>query len=241
MLLFPFIGVLVSSFVASFSGFGFSLVAVPFLMFFFEPRVVVPIIVLHTILLNLLILKECWKYVDIKRIYPLMIFGALGTPFGTYMLLYFSAEFVKIVTGIVTVFFSIILILGITRKVNREKLAFIPIGFVSGLLNGLTTMSGPPVVLFYANQRMKKKTFRANLVIYFLFLNIFTFPVLLFSNVYTSEILLDALKLSPAVILGSFLGIILLKKIDSTLFRRIALIIVLLLGVVTMVSGLNLF
>jgi len=236
MLTVQLIGILFSSLIAGLSGFGYSLIAVPFLLLFHEPTVVVPVAIIHGILLNFLIIKDIWKFIDLKRIYPLMIFGAIGTPIGTTALTFFSPDIVKVITGTLIVIFATILIAGFYVKIQKEKLAFISIGMISGFLNGLTTMSGPPVILFYANQKMKKRTFRANLVIYFLFLNIFTFPVLLASNTYNKEILIYALKLSPGVIIGSLLGIMLVKRINNFVFRKITLLLVLLSGVVTVLT-----
>lgn len=239
MLILPAIVVFVSSFVAGLSGFGYSLIAVPLLLLFFSPKIVIPIIVLHAFVLNLVILRDSWKSVDIKKILPLMIFGVVGTPVGAYILMFFPVDLIKVGVGITIVIFSICIYFGVSRKFKNEKLVSIPVGFMSGVLNGSTAMSGPPIILFYANQHFKKKVFRANLVVYFLFLNLFTLPVLMFSNVYSGEVLIQALKLLPSVIVGSTLGVLLVGRVKGSVFRKFALILVFLSGVYTLVTGMG--
>ncbi len=69
------------------TGFGFALVSVPIMIILLSPKVVVPIIVIHSFVINLIILFEARKWVDLKRIWPLMIAGITGIPIGTYLLI----------------------------------------------------------------------------------------------------------------------------------------------------------
>ncbi|MBN2134264.1 MAG: sulfite exporter TauE/SafE family protein [Acidobacteria bacterium] len=237
-----FIGLLIiftASLVQGLTAFGMSLISVPLLVIFMSPKIIVPIMILHGLLLNAYLLYSCRKDVNLKRIIPLMICGIIGIPFGAYLLKILSQESLKIFIGVVISFFAILFLLGFSVKIKREKAAFVPIGLASGLLNGSISMSGPPVILFFTNQGTAKAEFRANLVSYFLTMNIFTIPVFIFNGLFSSESVLYALYFLPGLILGMVLGNALAHKVPEKLFRKIALCIVLLTGVMSLLSGLG--
>jgi len=141
--------------------------------------------------------------------------------------------------GSVIILFSVAFLMGFKKKIKNEKLAFAPVGFISGLLSGSTTMGGPPVILFFANQDVEKQVFRANLVAYFMSLSLIAFPSYFLSGLITMEVIKYTILFLPAMILGAIIGIKLVHKIEEKLFRKIALIIVIIAGVLSVVSGLG--
>ena len=220
-------------------GFGFGLVSVPILIIFLSPKIVVPIILLHGMLMELIILYEAWKWVEIRRILPLIVAGIIGMPFGTYLLKVLDVQTLNIIIGSVIVIFATALLAGLRVKIRSEKGTLIPVGLISGLLNGSTSLAGPPVILFFTNQGVKKEVFRANIIAYFVVLNIFTIPVYIYKDLITTEVIRYALFFLPALILGTFTGIRLTKKINERVFRNIALTVVILAGLVLLGKGLG--
>ncbi len=67
------------------TAFGFVLVSVPILIIFLSPKMVIPLVVMHRFLISLVILYETRKWVDLKRIWPLLITSLVGLPLGTYL------------------------------------------------------------------------------------------------------------------------------------------------------------
>ncbi len=229
--------IFVASFTQGLTAFGFSLIAVPLLVLFISPRVVVPIMIIFSLLLNIYLLISCKKHLKLKRIIPLMIFGILGIPFGAWVLRALSAQTLKIIIGITISFFALLFLLGFRREVVNEKRASVPVGFISGVLNGSISMSGPPVILFFANQGTRKDEFRANLVAYFLVLNIFSIPVFILNGLITGEVLNHSAYLLPALVTGMVLGNALAAKLPEKIFRKIALVIVFLSGLLSLLAG----
>jgi uncharacterized membrane protein YfcA len=158
------------------TGFGFALVSIPLLLLFLPARSAVPLVLVESIVTNAAVLWSARKAVDLRLVWPLLLAGALGVPLGTRILLYLDAGALKSLIGAVIVVAGLAFLLGFHRPIRRQRLACVPIGFASGLLNGSTGMSGPPVVLFLANQEVAKETFRASLVAYFAALNLITVP-----------------------------------------------------------------
>lgn len=221
------------------TGFGFALVSVPIMIILLSPKVVVPIIVIHSFVINLIILFEARKWVDLKRVWPLMIAGVAGIPIGTYLLIALDVSILKIFIGSVTMPFAIASLAGFKKHIRSEKLAFAPVGLISGLLASSTSLAGPPVILFFVNQDVEKQNFRANLVAYFTVINLVAIPALMIGDVITTAVINHALWFLPATILGAITGIKLAHKVSEKLFRNIALVIIIIAGLLSILSGIG--
>ena len=188
---------------------------------------------------NLAIAIDSRKWIDLKRIWPLIVAALFGTPLGIYALVILEADVLKVFIGTVIVPFAIALLIGYQARIQRERLAFIPIGFFSGFLSGSTTLSGPPVTLFLINQAVEKQIFRANLATYFLILATVTIPSYNFVGLITGEVITYLLLFALPVIIGLAAGIKLSRRVNERLFRRIALALTIVSGAISIVSGLG--
>ena len=223
------------------TGFGFALVSVPIMTLFLSPKKAIPIILIHALLIVIIILYETRKWIDLKRIWPLMIAGIVGLPFGTYLLVILEVGTLKVLIGSVIVLFALAFLKGFKKQIKAEKLAFAPAGFISGLLAGSTMMGGPPVILFFTNQGLNKNVFRANLVCYFTILSLAAIPAYIAGGLITKEVIKYAVLLLPAVILGGITGIRLARIVQEQLFKKIVLIILIVAGLMSIASGLGLW
>lgn len=227
--------------IAGMTGFGYGLVSVPLLFLVLPPRVVVPAVTTHILLLSLLILLDVIKQVDLRRMWPMMVTGLIGLPLGVYVLLVLSESTLKAIVGVVIVFFALALLLGLNLEIKNEKVAFLPVGFASGMLASGIAMAGPPVILFFSNQGLRKQVFRANLAAYFVFLNTVTIPAHVASGLFTGEVARYALLFLPTLVAGMVLGSFLSRKVPETHFHRVVLVVVLCTGLLSITSGLGLF
>ena len=235
------LAVFLAGLIKGLTGFGFALVAVPIMTIFLSPKKVIPIVLIHAILIILVLLYQARKWVDLKRIWPLMIAGVVGMPFGTYLLIVLKVETLKVLIGSVIVLFALAFLKGFKKKIKSEKLAFAPVGFISGLLAGSTTMGGPPVILFFTNQGLNKNVFRANIVCYFAALSIATISAYVVGGLITKEVIKYAILLLPAMICGAVTGIKLAHIVKEQLFQNITLIILIVAGLISIASGLNIW
>lgn len=232
--------VFLASVTSGLTGFGFALVSVPLLITFLPPRTVVPIVLLHSGLAHMVIALEARKWIDSKRIWRLIVAGVIGMALGTYLLIILSVSALKAFTGFVLVLSALAFLVGLKKQIENERLALVPVGFVSGLLGGSVGMSGPPVILFFANQGVEKQVFRANLAVYFVVLNLATITAYSLGGLMTTMVVTYAGLFLPALILGSLAGIRLAHRVEETLFRRVTLIVVIIAGLVSIGSGLGL-
>ncbi|MDF2958874.1 MAG: hypothetical protein K0S39_609 [Paenibacillus sp.] len=230
--------ILFAGFVQGVTGFGFALIAVPLLSKIIPLQSVVPIIVLFSFFTNIVILLKSKAYVQFKRIWLLTVSSIFAAPLGTYILVAVRPDLIKIISGIVITGFAFILLKGYKFAVKNEKTALIPVGFTSGLLNGSISFSGPPVVLFLSNQGVDKNVFRANLTAYSSILNLVTLGFFFAGGLMNREVLVFSVWFVAAMLVGVLLGIKAVTVINDSLFRKLTLILIIIAGVWTLLSGL---
>ena len=230
--------VLFAGFIQGLVGFGSGLIMVPILVLFLEPKVLVPLVLLHGLIMNGVLSVSSKRSIQPWKIAPILVAALLGIPAGALLLMFLPANLLKIFIGVVIVMFGIFFLSGRSIPVKNETRTSFVVGLISGLLNGSISMSGPPVILFFSNQKVRKGNFRANLVFYFFLLNIFTMLVFFFLGLITSNVLIGAGVLLPAALLGIAIGSLISKKVKEKVFRRIALVLVIFAGGISLGSGL---
>lgn len=230
---------LASAMLQGFTGFGFSILAIPLITLFISPKTAIPILVIYSVVLNILVFWSARKAFDLKKIWVLMISGVIGVPIGTRLLIALNDNILKLFIGILITVFGTLLLLGFRKSIKREKLSMIPIGIGSGILSGSVSIGGPPIILFMSNQGTNKEIFRANLSVYFLTLNIFTVPVYFLSGLITKEVTEYSLKFFPALVIGVIIGNLFSKKMKEKHFKTITLSLLIVMGILSVVSGLK--
>jgi uncharacterized membrane protein YfcA len=225
--------------VQGFAGFGFSLVSVPILIIFLPAQLVIPSLIIPGLALNIAVLFEVHPHLDMKRIWPLIVTAFIGIPIGAHILKTIDVSVLKIFVGMFIIVTATLLYIGWRRPLKKEWKAFLPIGFISGILQGAITTSGPPVILFLTNQGDGKNRFRASLVFYFLILNILTIPTFILNGLFTREVIIFSFEIVPALVSGALLGMWLARRVHDSIWRRIALGLVALSGLMGLFSGLE--
>jgi uncharacterized membrane protein YfcA len=221
------------------TGFGFSLVTVPILVLFISPKTTVPIVLILTCVLNTMLFFGSRQWSDPRRVRPLVISGIAAVPVGALFLTVLDAGLLRLIIGSAIVLFASGFLAGFRREIRNEKRGFVSVGLISGLLNGSISVGGPPVILFLTNQGVAKRSFRANLVTYFMFLNLATIPAYYVGGLLNATVLRYAALLVPGMILGAVTGSRLVARVSEKGFRKITLIIVIAAGALSVLSGLR--
>lgn len=207
-------------------------------MLILSPKAAVPIVTLLGFVLDALLLYEARRWANPREIRLLIASGLVGMLCGASLLIYLNVPLLKLLIGAVIVPFAAALLLDVKIKAD-SRLLQIPVGLLSGFLGGSTSVSGPPIVLFFQNRGLEKRVFRANLLVYFFLLYPLTLPAYWFGGLLTGEVFGAALAVAPAMVGGAFLGARLVHRVDEGLFRRITLLLVIASGVYSMLAGLG--
>ncbi|CAM3294230.1 sulfite exporter TauE/SafE family protein [Paenibacillus lupini] len=234
-IVFVFMIVLLAGFVQGLTSFGFALISVPLLVKLIPMQQAVPVVVVLSLMTNIAVLYSCRQHVRMKQIWPLLIASLIAAPFGTYALLYVSASALKLGAGLLVAVVSMLMLSDKSFPLGR--MAYVPIGAVSGFLNGSISMSGPPVALFLTNQGADKMTFRANITAYGLILNIITVGTYVYEGLLNEASMQTIGWAVPAMIIGVLIGIKAVGRFNERLFKTIALWLILVTGIWTAING----
>jgi uncharacterized membrane protein YfcA len=239
LVLLGLIVIFAAGFIQGLTSFGFALISMPLLTLFIPLQEAVPLVVILSLCTNVIVFISTWRFIQIRKIGLLVVSSLLAAPFGTQLLVYVEPHILKLFAGLLIVVFACLLLMGKSFPVKNERVAFIPVGLTSGLLNGSISMSGPPVALFLSNQGASKETFRANITVYGIILNVITVTAFFYRDLLTYDVMKYTVWFVPATFTGVIVGVKALKKLNDKLFRRIALWLIITSGVWTIVSALR--
>lgn len=138
-------GALLGGFVNGLSGFGTTLVALPFWVHAVSPVVAAQLGAAGGIVGNLLTLPAIWPQVRWRAVRRYILPGLIGVPIGTTLLPMLEPRMFKLGVGCILVVFCLFQLIGRNRLRYQGggHLADGAVGFVGGFLGGLAGMSGP--------------------------------------------------------------------------------------------------
>nr|WP_320119966.1 sulfite exporter TauE/SafE family protein [uncultured Marinifilum sp.] len=230
--------ILSAAFIKGMTGFGFALLAVPFLSLIFPMQVLVPAMSLFNLITSLVILIKLQEKIKAKLFIPMFIASLGGIPLGVYALEYMSSENLRLITGILVILFSV-------RMLGREKLAkrflnfpIVFAGFISGLLNSCISVGGPPLVIAMNRKGYSKDRFRGIFAWFSTFSSFFTTAAFVMNGMIEKESINLALFCLPILFFGSHFGSKFSGKIEPEKFRKMVIGINIVTGAFIVISSL---
>ncbi len=226
-----FLIIFAASLIQGMTSFGSSLFALPLLLVFLDIRVIVPLLASYNLVMNSMIFRKVGKDADLKKISPLLITAIIFTVIGSFLLKNLEADPIKLTVGIILFITATSNLLGFKVKLKKPERFYIPVGLASGALNGATGMSGPPVLLFLSNLDVPKKVFRSTLTSYFWVLNVVAIIMFIIQGLFDKSVLNIVLIYLPALITGTYVGLLLGEKFDERVFKKIVLVIMVVMSI----------
>ena len=206
-------------------GYGYSSITVPISLLVTTSRLLNPALVLVETAVNLYALFLGRH--AIRRVWPLVAPVALGilpgVAVGSLVLASISPEWAKLVTYTTLLPLILIQTAGIRIPINRVRAVGLPFGAGVGMLFSLTTISGPPLALYFNNQSMPKDDFKVALALSRSIESASTLVAYTALGMITRESTTLVGYLAPGVLVGMPLGFIVIKHIEPELFRRICM------------------
>jgi len=158
----------VATLVRSALGFGEALIAVPLLALVIPVEVAAPVAVLVSITVACIVMLQDWRKVQVRSAGWLVLSTMFGIPLGLMLLTAVAEPVVKSVLACVIITFSAhTLLSGKERELKNDNFAWL-FGFSAGVLGGAYGMNGPPLVIYGSLRRWSPQDFRATLQGYFL-------------------------------------------------------------------------
>lgn len=226
-----------ASCIQALSGFGFSLFIVPFLSLLIGPKDTVVLANLLSVMVNLIQFPRLRHSIERKTAFILALGSYAGMPVGLAVLLLIDPVALKLLIAVSVILFTLLIMRGL-RIHGGGHPGDLATGFVSGILNTSTSMSGPPIVLYLQGKGLTPATFRSTTNAFFLVTAVGAVGLLFASGSVKPWVLGAFLLAMPAAEGGRMLGNRLFDRIDEARFRRLVYAILLLSATVALLSAL---
>ena len=208
--------------VRGFSGFGAAMVMTPAFSALYGPAIGISLCLLLEIAVAFPLLPRALKYVDGHRIGLLLVAAVFGAPIGNLVLTEVAPEPMRWTISLIVLVAVALLASGWRFHGKPRPTTTLAAGGVSGFLNGLSGMAGPPIVFYYLAGNETAERVRANLTTYFIFVDLMTLAVFAGRDLIGWQTAVQAVWLIPAVIAGGLLGERLFPLASERFYRRLA-------------------
>ncbi len=213
---------LAGAFVNGVLGHGFSTLSVPLALLVVVQRLLNPVLVLLEVILNsgsfILSFREFPKVR--AKVLPFAYALLPGVVLGALVLKFAPTSSLRLFT------YGLLLPLVLFQAFGRQRAEIAagkeaaPFGFVTGVIYGLTTVSGPILSVYFHRQRYPKSEYRAAISFLRLVESVMTALVYLALGLFSKQIVKAAFPLIPVVLLGLWLGGRALQWLSEGAFRN---------------------
>jgi uncharacterized membrane protein YfcA len=223
--------IFVAIFVQTVAGFGMALISMPLLIGLFGIRVAAPLVALVGLVVEMGLLLHYREALSLKAVARLAAASLVGIPVGLFAARLADERLVTALLGF--------LVLGYVAYaafsprlpgIEGRGWAYL-FGLFGGLLSGAYNTGGPPVVIYGNLCHWEPGEFKSNLQGYFLFNSVVVAAFHALAGSYTSPFWGFFLVALPAAGLAMLAGFRLDRRINPAAFRRIVLILLLVVGI----------
>lgn len=235
ILLFSII-ILIASVLQTSTGFGFSIVATPFLLLLFDVTEAIQINLILSLIISSALITKIRSDIDFAILKRLILGSIAGVPIGVVIFQMADAQTLKLIISLIILLLTFLLILSFRIKptVGRD-LVF---GGLSGSLTTSIGMPGPPLLLYFSGAHMKKEKLRGTTLAFYLFIySVSLLSQLVFVGTNQTIWISSGLAI-PLVLLGLYLGQLLFSRINQQIFRLFTYAILLFTGVYLLIDSL---
>lgn len=232
------LGVLAASVLRGFTGFGFGLAAVPLLSLAMPPAQVVPLVVTLQVIIGVAGLRAASTTCDWRAISLLLPGLVVGIPIGLLILTALPPDHVRLAIGVI-ILLSVLLIQWGARLPPRPSILISGgVGLMSGIINGLASMGGPPVVAYLLAVGHTAVRMRATSIVYFMLAACVSLVPMAFRGLITRDTLLWSVAALPVLLGGSRLGTWAFHRAKPRHHRLTALVTLSVLGTILIIRAL---
>ncbi|WP_430791280.1 sulfite exporter TauE/SafE family protein [Virgibacillus flavescens] len=211
------------------TGFGFSIMATPFLLLLFEPREAIQINLILSFVISLALISKIKQDVDVTTLKRFIIGSLAGIPIGIITFVWIDMTVLKLTISIIILCLTLLLILNyrIRQTLRRDY----SIGGLSGAFTTFIGMPGPPILLYFSGTNTSKEVLRATTLAFYLFIYLVSLITQIIF-VGTSKVSwISSLEALPIVVVGLFVGQLLFKRINQQVFRIMTYLLLLFTGI----------
>ena len=227
------LAVTAAAFVKGAIGFGFPTLGTPLLTLLVDVKTAFLVLIVPNIVMDgIQFVRSGASRATVRRMTPLVIFGAAGTVAGTYWLAMLSSRTVMLILG---GFILIFVALGAARLSPRlpprwEWWASPVAGFLTGVVGGITNVPGTPLVLYFYALGLAKHEFVSAVSFTFVLYKLAQLAAVTWYGLMTPALPGWSALLTLAALAGFALGLQVQDRLAPATFNRAVLTFLALLG-----------
>lgn len=218
-------GAAAGGFVQGMSGFAFGLVALSIWAWALPPQTAAPLAVFGALLGQIFSFASFRKGFDFQKIWPLVAGGALGVPFGVFLLHNVNPVAFKLLIGVVLSLYSAFLLALRAPPIIRAggRSADAAVGWVGGVLGGLGGMAGFAPALWTTLRGWKPEVRRGAMQAFNIAMHTLTLSAYATTGALSANVFRLTLLVAPAMLIPAYFGARLTRRISERAFTRLVL------------------
>lgn len=227
--------ILVASILQTSTGFGFSILATPFLLLLFKPMEAIQINLILSLVISFALIIKIKKDIDYGILKRFIIGSTSGLPIG--IMIFLVLDLKNLMLGISLIILGLTLLLILKFRITQTTRKDIVVGGLSGMLTSSIGMPGPPLLLYFSGTDTEKSKLRGTTLAFYLFIYLMSLIIQVIFTGTNKTIWISSMYALPIVFIGLFLGQILFKSINQNFFRIFTYIILLFTGIFMLIEG----
>jgi uncharacterized membrane protein YfcA len=224
----------IAAFLKGLTGLGFSTLCLGFLALFMDLKLAIPLVFIPSLSSNIMVMVQSGRFFEaLRRFWPLYISALPGLTLGIWFLDASQNDAPKAILGISMLLYGI---WGLQKGLGylsgkREKQLMLPVGIVSGMVNGATGSQLMPIMPYLLSLKMDQDIFVQTINCAFTFNTLVMITALGKLGLVTLPVVLISAGGVIPVALGIFLGGRIRKGVSDEFYRKMVLILLIVLGV----------
>jgi uncharacterized membrane protein YfcA len=207
-------------------GYGYSSISTPLAILVFANKILNPAYVLLEAVLNTFMLAVSGRKniaATYRRTLPVILALVPGVIVGSLILNAVAPLWIRFTVYVVILPLILLQASGFRRPLKGEARAGVPLGLGVGLLYSITTISGPPIALFWNNQGLQQREFKAAIAQIRIAESYLTSVSYYLLGLFTVQSLTMFAVISPSVLIGVPIGMFIVSRVAVETFRRICM------------------
>ena len=230
--------ILVASILQASTGFGFSIMATPFLLMLFLPQEAIQINIILSLIISISLIWKIRMDVDFVLLKRFILGSIVGVPFGILIFISVNINTFKLAVSILLLLLTLLLICKV--KVRSTQSRDFIVGGLSGLLTTSIGMPGPPLLLYFTGTGTEKEKLRATTLAFYLFIYFISLVTQILFTGTNKTIWESSFYAIPIVFLGLFIGQIIFKWLNQRIFKIFTYILLSCTGMYLLIESLHL-
>jgi uncharacterized membrane protein YfcA len=239
-LMFIILGWFTGGFVNGVAGFGAAMIAMPLIAPFIDLSIAVPMCTLIVLTLNFQVSWTFRKYIEWSYVKGIFIGAIPGVILSVFVLEYISETYLKVGMG---AFIACYALWSLYEENSSNRIINSAWGYVSGFLSSALGMAfgfnGPPLAAYIAYSGCHAKSVKGTIGAGFIITGVFIVSAKVITGQVTQAVLLTYLTATPAVILGSKIGIWMSSYLNEYSYRKVLFLALAGMGLSIMWSALK--